>query len=107
LDQKRSKVPFGAALWILDTHHRDTTVSRVLNQLLPAPAVNPGKAEVNRIRRQASVAVESPPLWRLAGKIPQIRSIAPNLNFGCTIYHDFDCAFPSIRTDAAHRGRPP
>jgi hypothetical protein len=74
--------------------------------LLAASAVNAGKAEVDRIRRQGSTALESPPLRRLAGKIAEIRSIPANLNLGCAIHDDFDCAFPPICADAAQRGRP-
>jgi hypothetical protein len=105
--EKIKGISFGAALWILDTDYRNTTVSWILNQLLAASAVNTGKAEVDRIRRQGSTALESPPLRRLAGKIAEIRSIPANLNLGCAIHDDFDCAFSPICTDAAQRGRPP
>jgi hypothetical protein len=71
--------------------------------LLPSPAVNASKTEIDGIRGQGSIAFESPPLGRLPREIPEIRSVPANLDFGRAIHDNFDCAFPSISTDAAYR----
>jgi hypothetical protein len=94
-------------LRILDAYHRNTTVSRILNQLLPTPAVNASKTKIDRIGGQRSIAFKSPPLGRLACEVPEIRGVPPNLNFGHAIHDNFDCAFPSISTGTTHRGCAP
>jgi hypothetical protein len=44
-------VPTGATLGVLNAHNGDATVSRIANQLLLSPAIDPAKSEVRRIRR--------------------------------------------------------
>jgi hypothetical protein len=99
-------IAFGTALRILNPHYGAPAISRVLNQLLPAAAIDACKAEITGIRRHRSAAFESAPLRLLPGEVADIGSVAANLDFGRAVHYYFNCAFAAIRIAVASKGRP-
>ena len=89
-------VAFGSALGIFDADHGGTAVARIADQVLPAAAIDALKAEIARVARQGTAALEAAPLRGIARDIPEYSEIAADFDLGDSIYYHFDGALAAV-----------
>jgi hypothetical protein len=99
-------IAFTSSIPVLDPNDGAAALPWIPDQILTAPAVHTGEAELSGIVRQRARALETAPLRRLAGEISQSGLIASYRNFRGTIHYHFDCTFAAIRGAAAQERSP-
>lgn len=107
IPKKIERIPFGAAFRIVDLHNGHPSVARIAHELLFAPAVYTGKAEIRRIGGHLARTFEAPPLCRLSGERSQGCGSASHLHLRRTVDHYFNRAFAPIGCSSADHGRLP
>src|SRR6185437_2037203 len=107
IPKKIEGIPFGAAFRIVDLHNGHPSVSRIAHELLFAPAVHTGEAEIRRVGGHLARTFEAPPLCRLSGERSQGCGSASHLHLRRTVDHYFNRAFAPIGCSSADHGRLP
>jgi hypothetical protein len=89
---------------VVDVNHGSAArAARILQKPQGSPAINPDETEVNGVRRQRCITLESPPNCRLSADCRQHAVIARHLNFRTAVHGHFNRA-SSVPADAGYDG---